>query len=96
MQNFTQSDEDTDKTGDQDKSRQRNAIQREIIMTEADQRKFLNEKNALEMEIRQLRHEEDRLKIELKEKQSKLERNDYEILQIDNQIKGLKKKLNLL
>lgn len=81
---------------DQDKSRQKNTLQRDIIMTEADFKKYHNEKVQLEAEIRALKKDEAHIKINLQEKQARLGKVDYELTQAETVLKGLKKKMNLL
>ncbi len=95
-QNFSQNSDDQSGQADQDKSRSRNDIQREIVMQESDLRKKLAEKTQLEMEIRALKKENARLKATMQEKQIHLEKIDQDIFQMDAELKSIKKKLNLL
>lgn len=80
----------------QDKSRQINTIQRDMIMAEDDFKKYNNEKIQLESEIRALKKEEAHLKINLQDKQGRLSKVEYELTQAEAILKNLKKKLNLL
>jgi len=79
---------------DAEKGRQRNTIQRDMIMVESDYKKYANEKNTLDMEIRALKKDEAQIKISLHEKQERLSKAEYELVQLDVALKGLKKKLN--
>jgi chromosome segregation ATPase len=94
MQNF--SSDDAGQADAQDKSRQKTNIQREMIMVESDYRKLANEKANLDMEVRQLKKDESHIKMSLQEKQTRLGKVEYELLQLDTTLKSLKKKLNLL
>jgi len=99
MQNFSNDNAGQDDTGQsnvQDKARQKNNIQRETIMVESDYRKLASEKASLDMEIRQLKKDEAHIKINLQEKQTRLGKLEFELLQMDTNLKSLKKKLNLL
>lgn len=80
----------------EDKNRKSNDIQREIVMQESDLRKKLAEKVRFEAEIRALKKDEARIRVALQEKQEKFSKIDYEILQMENAIKSLKKKLYTL
>jgi chromosome segregation ATPase len=79
-----------------DKSRQRNELQRNIIMLEADKGKMNMQKIKLVAEIRECDKDRERAKLELQTKQVKLEEVDGKIATIDASIKDLKKKLNLV
>ncbi|MFA6382973.1 MAG: hypothetical protein WCX17_00945 [Parcubacteria group bacterium] len=99
MQNFSNDDASQDDDGKataQDKARRKSEIQRETIMIESDYRKLANEKASLDMEIRQLKKDEAHIKINLQEKQARLGKVEFELLQLDTNLKSLKKKLNLL
>ena len=80
----------------QDKTRQKNEIQREIVMQEADYKKRLNEKVQIESEMRDLKRKEDQLRASIQEKQIRLARLEQEILVSDMALKNLRKKLNLV
>ena len=81
---------------DQDKSRRRSVVQREIVMQEADYRRSINEKIKLEAEVRQLKNDEAHIRISLQEKQTHLTRLEQEIARGDSELHDLKKKLNTL
>lgn len=92
-QNFSQNSDDPGGQSDQDKSRSRNDIQREIVMQESDLHKKMTEKVRFEAEIRALKKDEARIRVALQEKQETFSKMGYEILQMENAIKSLKKKL---
>lgn len=92
-QNFS---DDTSGINNQDKSRKRNDIEREIVMREAELRKKLVEKTQMEAEIRQLKKEESRIRVELQEKQEWFSKMDFEILRQEEAIKHLRKDLYLV
>ncbi|HCP08736.1 MAG TPA: hypothetical protein DIT25_03000 [Candidatus Moranbacteria bacterium] len=98
MQNFSHNSNSQadDQAADQDKSRQKNTIQRDMIMLESDLRKLTSEKIALDSEIRSLKKDDAHIKISLKEKQTRLGKVDYELIQMDANMKNLKKKLNAI
>lgn len=98
MQNFSHNSSQigNDQSVSQDKARQRNEIQRDIIMAESDLRKVTNEKNALDVEIRELKKDEDRIRMNMQDRKSRLTKVEYELTQIDVKIKSLKRKLNLV
>lgn len=96
MQNLSHNNDDDSQVDEQDKSRQKSALQRDMIMAETDFNKYNNEKVQLEAEIRALKKEEARLKVDLQEKQTRLSRVENELMQLDGSLKSLKKKLNLI
>jgi septal ring factor EnvC (AmiA/AmiB activator) len=81
---------------DQDKSRRRSVIQREIVMQEADYRRSINEKIKLEAEVRQLKNDEAHIRVSLQEKQAQLTHLEQEVARADSELRELKKKLNTL
>jgi septal ring factor EnvC (AmiA/AmiB activator) len=90
---YTQSFSQNTGGSDQDKSRSRADIQREIVMQESDLHKKQAEKVRFEAEIRALKKDEARIRVALQEKQEKFSKMGYDILQMENAIKALKKKL---
>jgi len=92
-QNFSHNSDDQGGQADQDKSRSRNDIQREIVMQESDLHKKQAEKVRFEAEIRALKKDEARVRVAIQEKQEIYSKMGYEILQMENAIKSLKKKL---
>lgn len=95
MQDF-QSSTPVQGATDQDKSRRRSVIQREVVMQEADYRRSINEKIKLEAEVRQLKNDEAHIRISLQEKQAQLTRLEQEVARSDSELRELKKKLNTL
>ena len=82
--------------GNQDKTRQRNDLQREMIMKDGDYKKILSGKISLEAEIRSLKKEEDRIKVEIQVKEKSIQGIDQKAMMMANEIKNLKKKMNTL
>jgi len=80
----------------QDKTRQRNDMQREMIMKDGDYKKILSGKINLEAEIRSLRKEGDRIKMEIQVKEKTIQGIDQKAMMMANEIKTLKKKMNTL
>lgn len=81
---------------DQDKQRKINDLQRESVMLESDLKKQVSAKNQIEVEIRGLEKEEARLRTAVLDKQAEIKKIDQEIMQIENDLHGVKKKINLL
>lgn len=80
----------------QDIARQRNELQREIVMTDSELRKIIAEKTNLESEIRQLKKQQERIEVDIQQKQLEFKKEDFEITQLEAKIAGLHKKINLL
>jgi septal ring factor EnvC (AmiA/AmiB activator) len=83
-------------TSAQDKLRQRNDLQREMIMKEGDYKKILNQKIKLEAEIRGQEKDEERIKVAVQAKKKQIEKIDQEIRMVEAELKNLKKKMNLI
>lgn len=81
---------------DQDKQRKINELQRETVILESDLKKKVGAKNQIEVEIRGLEKEEARLRAFVLVKQSEIKKIDQEIMLIENDLHGVKKKINLL
>ena len=71
-------------------------LQREIVMTESDLKKILNEKLVIEGEERRARKEMERLRMDAEEKQKKKHLLDQAASVKAEQIRHLKKQLNSL
>jgi chromosome segregation ATPase len=80
----------------EDKKRKRNSIQMEMLIKESDVKKFIGRKNLLDAEIRKLRMDAERLRIDLDGKQKEYKRMEQEIQQNEDELRHLKKQLNLL
>jgi len=80
----------------QDKTRQRNDLQREMIMKSADLKKILSGKIKLDAEIRNLKKERERMSLEMQGKETQIEKIDQEARMVEIEIKNLKKKMNLV
>ena len=70
--------------------------QSEYLIFEQDYRKKMRIQSGLEMELRRLGMERDRLEIRIDEKQSELERLSRDLGILETEGKRLKKKVNLL
>ena len=81
---------------EEDKKKKRNSIQMQMVILDSDGRKLINEKNLLDAELRNLRMDQDRLRIAMEEKQKKYNEMDFKISQNEDELRRLKKKLNLL
>jgi peptidoglycan hydrolase CwlO-like protein len=90
------SSQNIDGQSDQNKFHARNDIQREIVMQESDLRKKMAEKTQIEAEIRKLKKDESRIQMKVQEKQKIFSGMDFTILQMEEAIKNLKKKLYLI
>ncbi|HRY82834.1 MAG TPA: hypothetical protein P5232_04005 [Candidatus Moranbacteria bacterium] len=83
-------------SSDEDKGRQKNAINMQLSILDTDQRKFVAEKNMLDAEIRKLKMDSERLRIDLNEKEKRFSTVNFQFSQNEEEIKGLKRKLALL
>jgi len=81
---------------EEDKKRKKHSVQMEMIMLESDLKKSRNIKDDLEAEIRKLRYSEEKLRIEMEEKKEQFGKINQVITQSEEDIKRLKKQLNLL
>lgn len=68
----------------------------EIVILESDLKKITAQKNNLEAEIRKLKYEEERLRVELDGKNQEFESVSQKITDGEAEIKRLRKRLNLL
>jgi chromosome segregation ATPase len=94
MKMYTQ--DELTKLSDEDKKKQKNSIQMEIIMLESEMSKSVREKNELEAQIRKLKYDEERLRVELDVKNKKFQVAFQKIAGSEEEIRRLKKRLNLL
>jgi len=78
---------------DEDKKRQLNALNMQLSMLDSDQKKFSNEKNILEAEIRKIKMDGERLRIDLSEKQKRFDKITFQFSQNEDEIKRIKRKL---
>ena len=88
--------DDLKNLSEEDKKRQRNSIQLQMVMLESDNRKLINEHNLLDAEMRNLRMNEERLRINLDEKRKRYDMVKNQIAQNEEELKRMKKKLNVL
>lgn len=78
---------------DEDKKRQLNALNMQLSMLDSDQKKFSNEKNMLDAEIRKIKMDTDRLRIDLSEKQKRFETVTFQFSQNEDELKRIKRKI---
>jgi|GEM_PF-926009 hypothetical protein len=94
------SDEDVEETEDiSDPAvlrRKRAELERNIVIAEADLKKTLREKQALEVEQRKLKKEDERIRVGRDALDKKLKKIEDDERYQTEEIKGLKKKLKLL
>ncbi len=81
---------------DEDKKRQLNALNMQLSILDSDQKKFSNEKNMLEAEIRKLKMDSERLRVDLSEKQKRFEAVNFQFSQNEDEIRRIKRKLTSL
>jgi|GEM_PF-2883376 len=98
--NFSQSDDGqndgTQRVAPEEKSRKQREFQREIVMLESDLRKKINEKTLIDSEIRKFKKQDAQIKVEVQARLEKMKRLDQDIMLMENDIKAVKKKMNLL
>ena len=79
---------------DPDKTRQKNNLQREIMMKEMDYKKIFSEKIKLDAEVRKLKNDEAHIKVGLQERQTRLMKLEQDIARSDAELHELRKKFN--
>jgi len=84
------------KLSDEDKKKQKHSTSMEIIILESDVRKMAAQKNELEAQIRKLKYDEERLRVELDAKNKEFQAVSQKITEGEEDIKRLRKRLNLL
>lgn len=89
-------DDDLKNLSPEEKRRQKNSTQMEMVILESDGKKIIAEKSELEVEIRRLRQDMERLRIDLDKKQQRYDKINFEISQNEAEIKRLRKRLNLI
>ena len=88
--------DDLKNLSDEDKKRQRNSIQMQMIMLESDNRKLVSQKNMLDAELRKLRIDQERIRVDHDQKKKEFDVIVYKISQGEEDLKRIKKKLNIL
>ena len=78
---------------DDDKKRQINALNMQLSILDSDQKKFSAEKNMLDAEIRKIKMDTERLRIDLDEKQKRFEKITFQFTQNEDEVKRIKRKL---
>ena len=81
---------------EQDKTRKRNALQRNIIMLESDLRKKTVQKELVFSELRRLKKEESEIRMNQQLKQEEMKKLEDDIRMMEMEISSTKKKINLL
>ncbi|MFA7319084.1 MAG: hypothetical protein WC022_00575 [Parcubacteria group bacterium] len=89
-------DDDLKNLSGEDKKRQSRNFQMQIIVLDSDNRKVENRKNMLDAEIRKLRVDQERMRIKMDEKKKEYDEAVRQILKNEEDMKRLKKKMNLL
>ncbi len=89
-------DDDLKNLSEEEKRKQLRNFQMEIIVMDSDTRKIQNKKSTLEMEIRKLRMDQERMRIEMENKKKEYDTLGYQIIKNEEDMKRLKKKINLL
>ena len=80
----------------EDRHKKRNDLQREIIMLESDLKKVINEKMTVDNEERKIGKDIDRMRMDLENLQKKAHLLTQDIGVREEQIRHLKKKINLV
>lgn len=86
----------TQNQSDHDKHAQRQRIQYELSIAYADSRKLDREKEAELMELKRLERQLALLSVNITERKEKVKKIENEKMILENEIKSLKKKLNLI
>ncbi len=89
-------DDDLKKLSEEDKKKQMRNFQMEIIVLDSDTRKMQSRKAMLDAEMRKLRMDQERMRIESENKKKEYDTISYQIIKNEEEMKRLKKKLNLL
>jgi len=97
MQDPTQnSAADESASGGQSAHAQRQRIQYELSIADADSRKLDREKETASMELKRLERQLALLAVNISERKQKIKKIENDKLMIENDIKSLKKKLNVI
>lgn len=89
-------DDDLRNLSAEEKKKQQRNFQMEIIVLDSDTRKIQSRKALLDAEIRKIGMDQERARIELENKKKEYETISYQIIKNEDEMKRLKKKLNLL
>jgi len=85
-----------DPSQQQDVGRQRNELQRDMIMADSDLRKAEAKKIELEAEIRKLKKDQSQIAVDIQGKQEEAKKLEFEVMQLEVKIRDIRKKINLL
>lgn len=89
-----QDDANQQKEQQEERKRKIRELEREVIMQEDEHKKKIGERTSLEAEIRQLKKDMDRARVEMQNRQEIMKKINFEISQLEEQIKATKKKMN--
>ncbi len=87
---------DFSRINDEDKKKKRTDLRMQIIILESDNRKVLSNKNILDAEMRKIKMDMDRSQLTLDEKKRKFDRLARDLAQNEEDIKRLRRQLNLV
>ena len=85
-----------DPAQNQDTHAQRQRIQYELSIADADFRKLERKKGEESMELKRLERQMDLLNVNISERKEKIKKIESDKMMIENDIKSLKKKLNTI
>lgn len=80
----------------QDVSRQRSELQRELIMVESDLKQAEQRKAELEMEIRKMKKDQSQIAVDIQTKQAESKKLEFEAMQLEAKTREVRKKINAL
>jgi predicted nucleic acid-binding Zn-ribbon protein len=86
----------SDQNRQQDASRQRNELQRELIMIDSDLRGVEKKKTELEAEVRKLKKTQSQIAVDVQLKQAEAKKLEFEVMQLEAKIREVRKKINAL
>lgn len=89
-------DDDLKNLSEEEKRKQLRNFQMQIIILDSDTRKIQNKKVMLDAEMRKLRMDQERTRIELDSKKKEYDTVSYQIIKNEEEMKKMKKKMNLL
>jgi predicted nucleic acid-binding Zn-ribbon protein len=89
-------DDDLQKLTPEEKRRESHSIQMQMVILESDLKRNNSKQTNYDSEIRKLKTEGERIRVQLDEKHKEQEKVKWEITQQEAEIKKLRKKLNLL
>ncbi len=88
--------DELEKLNPEEKKRKLHDLQMQIIMLDSDNRKVQARKSILEAEIRKIKMDQERARIELERRKQEYDKIEYQIIKNEEDLKRMKKKMNLL